>query len=73
MIDPIGTVPVFIAVTRQFDEHTKTGIAVKAVLVAAGVLLFFVVAGEITLNAMAIPLWAFQIFVALCCFYLLCQ
>ena len=61
MIDPIGTIPVFIAVTRQFDEHTKRGIAVKATLAAAGILLFFVVAGEVILTAMAIPLSAFQI------------
>ncbi|MDE0951751.1 MAG: MarC family protein [Halioglobus sp.] len=61
VIDPIGTVPVFMAVTSHFDERTKRGIAVKAVLVAGGILLFFVVAGEIILDAMAIPLSAFQI------------
>jgi multiple antibiotic resistance protein len=61
VIDPIGTVPVFIAVTSQFDEPTKRRIALKATLVAAGILLFFVVAGEVILTAMAIPLSAFQI------------
>lgn len=61
VIDPIGTVPVFIAVTSQFDEHTKRAIAVKAVLVAGVILLFFMVAGEFILTAMAIPLSAFQI------------
>lgn len=61
VIDPIGTVPVFMAVTSHFDERTKRGIAVKAVLVAGGILLFFVVAGEIILDAMAVPLSAFQI------------
>lgn len=61
VIDPIGTVPVFIAVTGQYDEHTKRGIAVKATLVAGAILIFFVVAGEVILTAMAIPLSAFQI------------
>jgi multiple antibiotic resistance protein len=61
VIDPIGTVPVFIAVTAQYDERMKRGIAVKATLVSAVILLFFVVAGELILNAMAIPLSAFQI------------
>lgn len=61
VIDPIGSVPVFIAVTGQFDEKTKRAIAVKATLVAAAILLFFVVAGEVILNAMAIPLSAFQV------------
>jgi multiple antibiotic resistance protein len=61
VIDPIGTVPVFIAVTSPYDERAKRGIAVKATLVAGAILLFFVVAGEHILNAMAIPLVAFQI------------
>jgi multiple antibiotic resistance protein len=61
VIDPIGTVPVFIAVTSPYDERAKRGIAVKATLVAGAILLFFVVAGELILNAMAIPLAAFQI------------
>ena len=61
VIDPIGSVPVFLAVTGQFNEKTKRRIALKATLVAATVLLFFVVAGEVILTAMAIPLSAFQI------------
>lgn len=61
VIDPIGTIPVFIAVTSRYDDQTKRGIAVKATLVAGAILLFFVVAGEVILTAMAIPLPAFQI------------
>jgi len=61
VIDPIGTIPVFIAVTSQYDDQIKRGIAVKATLVAGAILLFFVVAGEVILTAMAIPLAAFQI------------
>ncbi|UTW47942.1 MarC family protein [Bacterioplanoides sp. SCSIO 12839] len=61
VVDPIGTVPVFLAVTRQFDEKAQRRIALMATLTAAAVLLFFVVAGELILNAMSIPLSAFQI------------
>ena len=61
IIDPIGTVPVFIAVTRNYDESQKRKIALYATLVSAGILIFFVVAGEIILTAMGIPLPAFQI------------
>ena len=60
VIDPIGTVPVFIAVTSHFDSTAKNKIAIVAILVAAGVLLFFVLAGELILIAMSIPLPAFQ-------------
>jgi len=61
VIDPIGTIPVFIAVTSRYDAQTKRGIAVKATLMAGAILLFFVVVGEVILTAMAIPLPAFQI------------
>jgi len=61
VIDPIGTVPVFMAVTRGFDARDKRKIALIAALVAAAVLVFFVMAGELILTAMAIPLAAFQI------------
>ena len=62
VIDPIGTVPVFIAVTSHYDQREKKWIALKATLFAAVVLIFFVVAGEVILKAMEIPLSAFRIF-----------
>ena len=61
VIDPIGTIPVFIAVTAQFDDKTKKSIAIKATVFSAIILIFFMVAGEIILTAMAIPLPASQI------------
>ncbi|MCG9760218.1 MULTISPECIES: MarC family protein [Pseudoalteromonas] len=61
VIDPIGTVPVFIAVTKNYDEVQKRKIALFATLVSAAILVFFVVAGELILTAMGIPLSAFQI------------
>ena len=61
VIDPVGTVPVFIAVTSNFAESARRRIALVATLVSAAVLLFFVVMGELLLNAMSIPLAAFQI------------
>lgn len=61
VIDPIGTVPVFIAVTTPYQEKDKARIAVKATLVSAMILVFFVVAGELILTAIEIPIPAFQI------------
>jgi multiple antibiotic resistance protein len=61
VIDPIGTIPVFIAVTKGFSEKEKRKIAFKAILVSAGVLLFFIAVGELILNAINIPLPAFEI------------
>jgi len=61
VIDPIGTVPVFIAVTSPYKEHDKRKIAIKAAFISAMILVFFVVAGELILTAIEIPLSAFQI------------
>lgn len=61
VIDPIGTVPVFIAVTSGFEDKLKRKIAVQAAIVSACILLFFVIAGEVILTAIDIPLPAFQI------------
>ena len=61
VIDPIGTVPVYIAVTSGFDERLKRSIAVKSIVASAAILVFFVVAGEVILTAIDIPLSAFEI------------
>jgi len=61
VIDPIGSVPVFIVVTSQYDERMKRRVAVRATLVAGAILAFFVLVGELVLTAMDIPLPAFQI------------
>lgn len=61
VIDPIGTVPVFIAVTAGLAPREQRLAALKATLVAAGVLVFFLIAGEPLLDAIGTPLPAFQI------------
>lgn len=61
VIDPIGSVPVFIAVTRSYDEAEKRHIAVRATVISALILLFFVVAGEWILSATQVSLPSFQV------------
>ena len=61
VIDPIGTVPVFVAVTASLGEAEKRAIAFRATVVSAMILIFFVLAGELILDAIAVPLSAFQI------------
>ncbi|MDB9741825.1 MarC family protein [Akkermansiaceae bacterium] len=61
VIDPIGTVPVFISATRGQTPEEKRKVAKIAALVAAGILVFFIVVGEIILRSMGVPLLAFQI------------
>jgi len=61
VVDPIGTVPVFIAVTGHYSPTERRKIAFIAFLASTLILLFFIVAGELILTAMKIPLEAFQV------------
>lgn len=61
VIDPIGSIPVYLAKTIGLSLEDRRKIALKAVLISAGILLFFLVAGQTLLEAMQIPLTAFQI------------
>ncbi|GAA5524839.1 UPF0056 inner membrane protein YhgN [Microbulbifer aestuariivivens] len=61
VIDPVGTLPVFIAVTARHAEWQKRKIALLAVMVAAVILLFFLVVGQYLLETIGVPLSAFQV------------
>ena len=61
VIDPIGTIPVFIAVTAGLDAAARRSTAFMATLVSAGVLLFFLVFGQILIDALGISLLSFQV------------
>lgn len=61
VIDPIGTVPVFIAVTAGMSAATRRKTALVAAMVSAGVLLFFLVLGQLLIDALGISLLSFQV------------
>lgn len=61
VIDPIGTIPVYMEATKEFDTHHKKKIAIRASIIAFFILLFFIVIGQLILEGMAVSLDAFQI------------
>lgn len=61
VIDPIGLVPVFIAVTPGMDAAHRNQIAKRAVIISAILLTLFGLAGEAILSAIGISLSAFRI------------
>lgn len=61
VIDPIGSVPVFLASTNTLSKKERKVTAFRAVLFAGLVLLFFLILGQLILEAMDISLSAFQI------------
>ena len=60
VIDPIGTIPIFLGVTRGLEGPARKAIALRAVSIAAGILLFFILAGQVLIEHMEISLPAFQ-------------
>jgi multiple antibiotic resistance protein len=61
VIDPIGSIPVFLEATKQFNAQEKKKIAIRATFIAAMIMVFFIVVGQIIMEAMNITLDAFQI------------
>ncbi|TCL09065.1 multiple antibiotic resistance protein [Shimia isoporae] len=61
VIDPIGTIPVFIAVTAAMTTPERRKTALLASAVSAGVLLFFLVFGQLLIDGLGISLLSFQI------------
>ena len=61
VIDPLGSVPVYLEATKQFDKRHKQKVAIRASIIAFCILLFFIVVGQFILEGMAVSLDAFQI------------
>jgi multiple antibiotic resistance protein len=61
VIDPIGTIPVFLAVTAGLSAMQQRFIALRATLIAGLILLFFIVGGQVLMEGLNIHLEAFQI------------
>jgi multiple antibiotic resistance protein len=61
VIDPPGCAPIFAGLTREASTAQRRSMAVRASLVAAGILLFFGLLGEDLLRTLGISLAAFRI------------
>ena len=61
VIDPLGSVPVYLEATKQLRKRDQKRVAFRAPLIAFVVLLIFIVVGQIVLDGMEVSLDAFQI------------
>jgi multiple antibiotic resistance protein len=61
VIDPPGCAPIFAGLTKGAEPAHRRAMAVRSVLIAAGILLFFALLGEDLLRALGISLSAFRI------------
>ena len=60
VVDPPGVVPIFVALTQDEPERRGT-ILTRAVLIAFGVALFFLIAGRAVLSYLGVTVHAFSI------------
>lgn len=61
VIDPIGLTPIFIALTPGMTAQERRALAVRATLIAAGILFLFAFLGEQVLGFIGISMPAFRI------------
>lgn len=61
VIDPIGTLPVFIGATASLEPRLARMVAARAVLTAFLILLLFILFGQVILDALGLGLPSFQI------------
>lgn len=62
VVEPVGVIPIFIALTPNATEAERRRMARKAVLVAAGILFVFSLVGGPFLDLMGISIDSFRIF-----------
>ena len=61
ILDPVATVPIFLAATAGLSRRQSLQVAAYAVTIAFAVLLFFIVGGQFLLNALHIAMPSFQL------------
>lgn len=61
IFNPVGIVPSFLYFTRNVPEQERRRVTIKCIVVATGILIAFIVLGQITLEALGIGLPAFSI------------
>ncbi len=60
-LDPPGLAPIFLSLTQGMSVAERRQVAIRACIIAFGILAFFGVAGDIVLKALGVSLPAFRI------------
>ena len=54
VMDPLGNIPVFLSVLRDVDEKRRKRVLIRELLIALGILLFFLFFGKVVLDALGL-------------------
>ena len=61
VVDPMGVIPIFVAITRDDSEQKKADMAFRASVAAFGILTTFAVAGTFVFRVLGVTLGAFKV------------
>src|SRR5919198_5450361 len=61
VIDPVGSVPLFIALTEKMGKDERKAVSKIAIITAAGLLIVFAIAGTQILTIFGITIFSFMI------------
>jgi multiple antibiotic resistance protein len=61
MMNPLGNIPIFLGMVKDFDEETQNKVALRSVLAAFIIIVVFCIFGHIIFRMFGITLPAFQI------------
>lgn len=68
-IDPVGLAPIFIGVTVGMSRQQRKSVALRACIIAMGLMVVFLLAGQIILDTLGITIHAFRVAGGLLLFY----
>lgn len=60
VLNPVAKLPIFLAQTATLDPKVRNRVAVSAILISFGVLMFFLVAGQFLLAGLGVGLTSFR-------------
>lgn len=61
VVDPFGVVPIYVSLTRELSAAERRKILIRAVVIAFGVAIFFLLAGRSVLSYLGVTVHAFAI------------
>jgi multiple antibiotic resistance protein len=61
VLDPVAAIPIFLAVTAGLPRRRQIGVALAAIAIAFGILVFFIALGDWLLEALHVPMASFQL------------
>jgi len=68
-IDPVGLAPIFIGITVGMTKFERRSLALRSCIIALGLMVLFLVAGQLILDTLGITIHAFRVAGGLLLFY----